>query len=98
VIVRIALKAEGMNSIVAITYIGVITAILIIAWIVFIMTQRTRTRMRKKPAERETWVPLKPHPADLLEDPMLETDEPALLDQQVRAKQNGHYSHQKKNI
>lgn len=84
-----------MNPI-SITYIGIIVAILIIAWSIFEITRRTRRK--KSTTSQDTWVPLKPHPIDLLEDPTLDTNDPNVLDQQTHIRQNGHYSQQKKNI
>lgn len=86
-----------MNPI-GVTYIAIIVAILIISWGGFELTSRARRKKTTRSSRPDTWVPLKPHPADLLEDPTLDTDDPGILDQQTRVRQNGHYSQQKKNM
>jgi hypothetical protein len=88
---------------IVITYIGFVVAILILTWGVMELTRRywRRQRADTRSLDPDTWVPLKPTPADLLEGPALHADEVegrALLERRTRAQQNGHYTESKKNL
>ena len=86
-----------------ITYLGLVVALLVLAWGTIEVVNRFRRQQKRLDAQRmNTWVSFKPTPEELLDDQLAQasadSEEESLADIHKKAQQNGHYSESKKNL